>query len=135
MPRPRGIAARPGSGRACAGSRPARPSSTPAAIRPMRRASSPDAAGVPVIEWRPAPAESLAPPRQALALLERALAADPANPRLRLKLADLHLDRFDFAAAAQLLEDAGRHAPADSRFAIRPARCHNTPCPPTDATA
>jgi tetratricopeptide (TPR) repeat protein len=79
-----------------------------------------------MIEWRPAPAESLAPPRQALALLERALAADPANPRLRLKLADLHLDRFDFAAAARLLEEAGRQGPADDRFAIRLARCYNT---------
>jgi hypothetical protein len=78
-----------------------------------------------VIEWRPAPAESVAPPRQALGLLERALGADPANPRLRLKLADLHVDRFDFAAAAQLLEDAGRPASADDRFAIRLARCYN----------
>jgi tetratricopeptide (TPR) repeat protein len=74
-----------------------------------------------VTEWRPAPAESLAPPRQALALLERALAADPGNPRLRLKLADLHLDRFDFTAALQVLG----HAPDDQGFALRSARCLN----------
>jgi tetratricopeptide (TPR) repeat protein len=77
-----------------------------------------------MIEWRPAPAESLAPPRQVLALLERALAADPDNPRLRLKLADLHLDRFDFAAALQVLE-AVAHAPDAQSVAIRRTRCLN----------
>jgi tetratricopeptide (TPR) repeat protein len=77
-----------------------------------------------VTEWRPAPAESLAPPRQALALLERALAADPRNPRLRLKLADLHLDRFDFAAALQVLEGVAE-TQADEGIALRRARCLN----------
>jgi Tfp pilus assembly protein PilF len=78
-----------------------------------------------MIEWRAAPAESVAPPRQALALLERAVAADPADPRLRLKLADLHLDRFDFAAAARILDTAHRHAPSDRGVALRQARCLN----------
>jgi tetratricopeptide (TPR) repeat protein len=77
-----------------------------------------------VIEWRPAPAESLAPPRQALALLELALAADPANPRLRVKLADLHLDRFDFSAALQVLEPVV-HAEAGGGIAPRRAHCLN----------
>jgi tetratricopeptide (TPR) repeat protein len=113
--------ARTGPGRACAGSRPAKPSSTRRRSTRMRRASSPDAAGGAMIEWRPAPAENLAAPRQALALLEHALAADPANPRLRLKLADLHLDRFDFAAAAKVLEPA----PGDERVASRLARSYN----------
>jgi tetratricopeptide (TPR) repeat protein len=74
-----------------------------------------------MIQWRPAPAENVAPPRQALALLESALAADPANPRLRLKLADLHLDRFDFAAAVKVLEPAL----SDERVATRLARSCN----------
>jgi tetratricopeptide (TPR) repeat protein len=78
-----------------------------------------------MIEWRPAPAESIAPPRLALALLERAVAADPADPRLRLKLADLHLDRFDFKAAAEILESAHRDAPTDRAVALRRARCLN----------
>ncbi|MEA3049373.1 MAG: hypothetical protein QOG84_1209 [Sphingomonadales bacterium] len=77
-----------------------------------------------MIKWRPAPAESLAPPRQALALLERALADDPGNPRLRLKLADLHLDRFDFGAALAVLE-AAVDAPVDQGRALRRARCLN----------
>jgi tetratricopeptide (TPR) repeat protein len=76
-----------------------------------------------MIEWRPAPAESIAPPRQALALLDRAVAADPADPRLRLKLADLHLDRFDFKAAAAILETVHRDAPTDRGVALRRARC------------
>jgi tetratricopeptide (TPR) repeat protein len=77
-----------------------------------------------VIDWRPAPAERLAPPRQALALLERALAADPGNPRLRVKLADLHLDRFDFKAALHALE-AVVPAQADEGIVLRRARCLN----------
>jgi tetratricopeptide (TPR) repeat protein len=78
-----------------------------------------------MIAWRAAPAEAVAPPQQARALLERASAAAPGNPLLHLKLADLHLDRFDFATALGQLEAARRLSPADPAIALRLARCLN----------
>lgn len=58
-------------------------------------------------------------------MLERAIAARPANALLRLKLADLRLDGYDFAAAAPDLEEALRLDPGLAGVRPRLARCCN----------
>ncbi|HYE26919.1 MAG TPA: putative 2OG-Fe(II) oxygenase [Allosphingosinicella sp.] len=78
-----------------------------------------------MIRWRSADCANVASPSAAASLLERAIAERPANALLRLKLADLHLDRYDFAAAADALEKA---LDIDAGLAgVRPrlGRCYN----------
>jgi tetratricopeptide (TPR) repeat protein len=58
------------------------------------------------IDWRPVHGADVAPPSAADALLEQAIKARPGLALLRLKLADLRLDRYDFASAADALEAA-----------------------------
>lgn len=67
----------------------------------------------------------MAPPAVARALLQRAVADNPANPALRQKLAGLELDAYDFDAAAAGLETALRLDPLypDARPAL--AHCYN----------
>lgn len=67
----------------------------------------------------------MAPPAAAAALLERAIAARPDHALLRLKVADLHLDRYDFAAAAAPLEAALELEPDLAGARSRLARCYN----------
>ena len=76
-------------------------------------------------EWGAVDGATVVAPAVAQSLLERAVAADPANPLLCLKLADLHLDRFDFTAAAPRLEQALRLDPTLPGAAERLARCRN----------
>ncbi|HEY0414662.1 MAG TPA: putative 2OG-Fe(II) oxygenase [Allosphingosinicella sp.] len=78
-----------------------------------------------MIAWREPHSEHVAPPAQAMNLLRRAIAAAPANALLRLRLADVHLDRFEFAAAARELEAARQAEPERQDIAIRLARCYN----------
>ncbi len=78
-----------------------------------------------MIRWRPPVGDNVAAPAVAGSLLEQAIAASPDNPILRLKRADLSLDRFDFAAAASDLEAAFRVDPALPGLRPRLARCRN----------
>ncbi|MEO7826636.1 MAG: putative 2OG-Fe(II) oxygenase, partial [Allosphingosinicella sp.] len=59
------------------------------------------------------------------ALLGRALAADPANPNLHLRLALLALDAFDFRAAAAGFEAVLRLDPGKPHVRGRLAGCYN----------
>ncbi|HEY0302535.1 MAG TPA: tetratricopeptide repeat protein, partial [Rhizomicrobium sp.] len=52
-----------------------------------------------MIAWAEPTYESLAAP--ALSLLERALAGAPDNPVALAKLGNVHIDRYDFAKAAE----------------------------------
>ncbi|WP_324750553.1 putative 2OG-Fe(II) oxygenase [Sphingomonas sp. LY54] len=78
-----------------------------------------------MIRWRPPVGDNVAAPAVARSLLERAIAASPANPILRMKRADLNLDRFDFAAAASDLEAALHADPVLPGLRSRLARCRN----------
>jgi tetratricopeptide (TPR) repeat protein len=78
-----------------------------------------------LIRWRPPECAEIAAPAAAASLLEQAIAARPDNAQLRLKLADLRLDRFDFAAAAPALESALSLDPALEGVRPRLARCYN----------
>jgi tetratricopeptide (TPR) repeat protein len=78
-----------------------------------------------MIRWRPPECADVAAPAAAAALLERAIAARPDSAMLRLRLADLLLDRYDFAAAAHALEAALRCDPALPGARRRLARCYN----------
>lgn len=78
-----------------------------------------------MICWHPPDGDAVANPPTVGALIEQAIAASPANPVLRLKRADLALDRFDFAAAAADLETALSLDPALPGLRSRLARCRN----------
>jgi tetratricopeptide (TPR) repeat protein len=78
-----------------------------------------------VIHWRPAECADVAPPAAAASLLERAIAARPGNAALRLKFADLLLDRYDFAGAAAALETVLELDPALAGVRPRLGRCYN----------
>jgi tetratricopeptide (TPR) repeat protein len=58
-------------------------------------------------------------------LLAQAIAASPDSAALRLKLANVSLDRFDFAAAANALEEALRLDSALPGVRRRLAHCYN----------
>jgi tetratricopeptide (TPR) repeat protein len=58
-------------------------------------------------------------------LLRQAIAIRPRNALLRLKLADLEIDRYDFAAAASALEAALDLEPDLPGIRPRLARCYN----------
>lgn len=100
---------------------PARPSSAPAS--PSTSRVFPDAARV--IRWTAATCENLAAPDKAMALLTRAVAAQPDSAAARRKLGNLYLDGFDFAAAAAQFAAALRCDPGSADTSIRLARCHN----------
>jgi tetratricopeptide (TPR) repeat protein len=75
--------------------------------------------------WRAANGGNIAAPGTAESLLRRAISEKPANPSLRIKLADLLLDRYDFDGAASALE-AALAADADAAGArSRLGRCYN----------
>jgi tetratricopeptide (TPR) repeat protein len=75
--------------------------------------------------WGPPLPERVAPPALVQTLLERALAASPANPHLHAKLGHLQLDRKDYRAAAESFGTALRLGgrAADTRTFL--ARCLN----------
>lgn len=79
-----------------------------------------------MIRWSPAECADRAAPAAAAGLLKQAIAARPGFALLRLKLADLEIDRYDFAAAATALE-AALELEADLP-GVRPrlARCYNS---------
>lgn len=78
-----------------------------------------------MIRWGAADCADRATPAAAAALLERAIAARPGHALLLLKLADLEIDRYDFAAAATALE-AALDLEADlPGVRSRLARCYN----------
>lgn len=83
--------------------------------------------------WRVADHENVADPDSIRALLGRALEAHPNNPAVHLRLADLELDRYGFAAAARALETALRHDPDAPGARSLLARCHNVPARHRDA--
>ena len=78
-----------------------------------------------VIRWARAEGAGRAAPAAAAALLEKAIAARPGNALLRLKLADLEIDRYRFAAAATALEAALDLDPDLPGIRPRLARCYN----------
>jgi tetratricopeptide (TPR) repeat protein len=78
-----------------------------------------------VIRWGPHQTADLAEPTAVAGLLARAIAERPANPALRLKLADFHFDRFDFTLAAEALATALALDPTLPNARPRLARCHN----------
>lgn len=78
-----------------------------------------------MIRWGPAECADLAPPAAAAKLLRQASAARPGNAALRLKLADLAMDRYDFASAASDLEAALDIDPGLEAARPRLARCYN----------
>ena len=75
--------------------------------------------------WRVADHENVADPAAIRALLERAIEVHPHNPALHLRLANLELDRYDFAAAARALETALRLDPEAPGARSFLARCYN----------
>lgn len=75
--------------------------------------------------WEKPEGETLGPPTVMAGLLERALAAKPDSAVLHAKLGYLHLDRYDFAAAASSLEAALRLDPASAQVRLCLARCCN----------
>ncbi|MFL6857761.1 MAG: putative 2OG-Fe(II) oxygenase [Allosphingosinicella sp.] len=75
--------------------------------------------------WAPPEGEGLAPPPIARALLERAAAERPSDPRPQLGLAALALDRFDFETAEAALSRAVALDPAQAGAAAGLARCRN----------
>lgn len=78
-----------------------------------------------MIRWRVASVANLAPPAAAALLLEQVIERRPTDAALRLKLADLSLDRFDFGTATNALEIALRLDPALPGVRQRLARCYN----------
>ncbi len=78
-----------------------------------------------MLRWHPATGVDVAAPGAADALLKRAIAQQPHSAALRVGFADLALDRFDFAAAAEALEAALLADPALSATRPRLARCYN----------
>lgn len=78
-----------------------------------------------MINWGPVHGTEIIPPSTAGSLLEKAIAARPADAALRLKLANLRLDRFDFAGAAAALEDALQLDPDLEGIRSRLGRCYN----------
>ncbi len=78
-----------------------------------------------MIRWGPHQTADLAEPTAVARLLAQAIAVRPDNAALRLKLADLHLDRYDFAGAAEALEAALARDPALPGARERLARCLN----------
>jgi tetratricopeptide (TPR) repeat protein len=78
-----------------------------------------------VIRWRAPDCADVAAPAAAASLLERALAIRPDSAGLRVKLADLLLDRYDFSGAAPLLERALALDPAVEGARLRLGRCYN----------
>lgn len=85
--------------------------------------------------WRPARSAKVAEPNAVGALLGQAIAANPANATLHVKLADWHLDRFDFASAARSLEQALALDPRIPGGRERLARCNNSLGRPARAVA
>lgn len=77
--------------------------------------------------------ENVAVPAVVRPLLERAVSADPRNSRLHEKLGYLHLDRFDFAAAAGAFQTALKLDPHAAQARLRLARCYNMMQRPKDA--
>jgi hypothetical protein len=75
--------------------------------------------------WGALEREGVAPPAAALSLLERAIAASPGKAALHVKLANLHVDRFDFGAATTAFEAALRLDPDIPDLRIRLAACYN----------
>jgi tetratricopeptide (TPR) repeat protein len=75
--------------------------------------------------WRVADHENVANPAAIRALLERAIEAHPHRPALHLRLANLELDQYDFAAAARALETALRDEPDAPGARSSLARCYN----------
>lgn len=78
-----------------------------------------------MITWRKPAGVDLAPPAVAVALLEQAVRKQPSRAALHLKLAQIHLDQYDFAAATDSL---GRALAIDSNLLKarrRLAFCHN----------
>jgi tetratricopeptide (TPR) repeat protein len=69
--------------------------------------------------------ENVGSPVVVQALLERALAADPDNAALHAKLAYVHVDRKDYAAAAASFENSLRLDPAQTHPRLIAARCYN----------
>jgi tetratricopeptide (TPR) repeat protein len=67
----------------------------------------------------------MAAPATAAVLLERAIAARPDKASLRLKLADLEIERYDFASAAAALEAGLALGPDLAGARPRLARCYN----------
>lgn len=77
------------------------------------------------MRWLPPECADVAAPAAAQSLIERAVAARPDNASLRLKLANLRLDRYDFAGAAEALEAALQLDPGLAEARPRLARCYN----------
>lgn len=78
-----------------------------------------------MIHWRAPECAEVAAPAAAASLLERAITLRPDRADLRVKLADLLLDRYDFAGAAALLEQAVALDPTLEGASLRLARCYN----------
>jgi tetratricopeptide (TPR) repeat protein len=80
------------------------------------------------IHWGRADGVDVASPSLAQSLIERAIESRPAHAPLQVKLADLRLDRYDFAAAAAALEVALRLDPDLPGIRPRLGRCYNYLC-------
>ncbi|MDB5693828.1 MAG: hypothetical protein JWO81_2891 [Alphaproteobacteria bacterium] len=90
-----------------------------------REGETGDALASGVIRWRPPDCADVAAPAAAAMLLTQAIAARPASAALHAKLADLLLDRYDFAAAAGALEAALALDPTMPGLGSRLGRCYN----------
>ncbi|HEX3917966.1 MAG TPA: putative 2OG-Fe(II) oxygenase [Caulobacteraceae bacterium] len=78
-----------------------------------------------MIDWGEPTFEGLAVARQAVALLEAASRAAPANPLVWAQLGYVRLDRFEFASAADAFEAALLLDPRSTLVRTRLAHCYN----------
>ncbi|HEX4304087.1 MAG TPA: putative 2OG-Fe(II) oxygenase [Rhizomicrobium sp.] len=88
-----------------------------------------------MIRWTPADCETVAAPARVLPLLLRAIAAAPASAELQAKLGNVHLDLYDFAAAANAFDAALALDPTRNDVRLRLARCRNVLGRPGEAIA
>lgn len=77
------------------------------------------------MRWHPPDCDNLGTPTKAFAVLDHAIRLNPESAALRAKLADLHFDQYDYAAAAREYGAALQLAPEMEAPRVKLARCLN----------
>ena len=77
------------------------------------------------LTWTPSDCESAPPPGATIALFEKAIAENPQRTDLRVRLAALHAELYDYAAAAACLEEAAAFETPDEPAGALLARSYN----------
>ena len=84
------------------------------------------------IAWSAPTCDGLAAPDRAIAVLERAIAADPSAAAAHARLGGVFLDLYDFESAARAFEAALRCDPSSGQVCVQFARCLNVLGRPAD---